>query len=327
MSDVALPIGASPQPKLDHPINPATAILFLSLLLAGILYAGLNIYWEVRDACVQTETWLPSSYSASPFSVIYTHSLAPNIAVLWSGLWNFLGVMVSTGAVAFAIISLLPVELILQVGSHAGFAMVFALLFAAIIWNLGTWYLGLPASSSHTLDYRRRHCYALMRGRDGTAGVDWGQATDVGHALLLSPIIGFIAAALLFLALKYLVHNPALYQEPKGATPPPLWIRAILVLTYTGVSFADAQVNEYGTLRKIPTAAVGNMRNDMYLVSDDGCQWVRHADGHRAQSLDGLGAHASHGDAAVGKPLLAPKPPLSKRKESRKPAAQSARRA
>ena len=84
-------------------------------------------------------------------TVIYTHSLDPNIAVVWSGFWNFAGVVTSTGAVAFGIVSLLPVELILQVGSNAGFAMVFALLIAAILWNLGTWWFGLPASSSHTL--------------------------------------------------------------------------------------------------------------------------------------------------------------------------------
>jgi PiT family inorganic phosphate transporter len=122
------------------------------------------------------------------------------------------------------IISLLPVELILQVGSHAGFAMVFALLFAAIIWNLGTWWLGLPASSSHTLIgsiIGVGIANALMQGRDGTAGVDWSQAASVGYALLFSPIIGFICAGLLLLTLKYLVRNPALYQEPKGAAPPP----------------------------------------------------------------------------------------------------------
>src|SRR6201997_3629994 len=84
-------------------------------------------------------------------TVIYTHSLPPVVAVVWSGCWNFLGVLTSTGAVAFGIVSLLPVELILQVGSAAGFAMVYALLIAAIVWNLATWYLGLPASSSHTL--------------------------------------------------------------------------------------------------------------------------------------------------------------------------------
>ncbi len=84
-------------------------------------------------------------------TVIYTHSLEPHVAVVWSGIWNFIGVLTSSGAVAFGILSLLPVELILQVSSGAGFAMVFALLIAAILWNLGTWYFGLPASSSHTM--------------------------------------------------------------------------------------------------------------------------------------------------------------------------------
>ena len=84
-------------------------------------------------------------------TVIYTHTLKPTVAVVWSGCWNLIGVLVSTGAVAFGIVALLPVELVLNVGSGAGFAMVFALLISAIIWNLGTWYLGLPASSSHTL--------------------------------------------------------------------------------------------------------------------------------------------------------------------------------
>src|SRR6188472_2773864 len=130
-------------------------------------------------------------------TVVYTHSLPAQIAVVWSGSFNFLGVLLSSGAVAFGIISLLPVELILQVGSSAGFAMVFALLIAAIIWNLGTWYLGLPASSSHTLIgsiIGVGVANALMHGQDGTSGVDWGQATNVGKALLFSPLIGFFAA-------------------------------------------------------------------------------------------------------------------------------------
>src|SRR5262249_45011731 len=138
-------------------------------------------------------------------------------------------------------ISLLPVELILQVGSHAGFAMVFALLIAAIVWNLGTWWLGLPASSSHTLIgsvIGVGIANALMHGRDGTAGVDWGQATNVGDALLFSPLIGFVAAAILLLALKLVVKRKELFQEPKKSAPPPWWIRGVLVLTCTGVSFA-----------------------------------------------------------------------------------------
>jgi PiT family inorganic phosphate transporter len=174
-------------------------------------------------------------------TVIYTNSLPAEFAVLWSGFFNFLGVLLSSGAVAFGIISLLPVELILQVGSGAGFAMVFALLIAAIIWNLGTWYLGLPASSSHTLIgsiIGVGVANALMHGRDGTSGVDWGKATEIGYALLLSPLVGFCAAALLLLAMKVVVKRPELYTAPKGNTAPPLWIRSLLVLTCTGVSFA-----------------------------------------------------------------------------------------
>src|ERR1700736_3282865 len=173
-------------------------------------------------------------------TVIYTHSLPAEFAVIWSGFFNFLGVLVSTGAVAFSIVSLLPVELILQVGSSAGFAMVFALLIAAIIWNLGTWYFGLPASSSHTLIgsiIGVGIANALLRGRDGTSGVDWSKATEIGYALLLSPLFGFLVAGILLLALKFVVRNPALYAEPKGDQPPPWWIRGILVITCTLVSF------------------------------------------------------------------------------------------
>src|SRR5262249_44657689 len=139
------------------------------------------------------------------------------------------------------IISLLPVELILQVGSSAGFAMVFALLFAAILWNLGTWFLGLPASSSHTLIgsiIGVGVANSLIRGGNGTSGVDWAQASSIGYALILSPLIGFVAAALLLLVMKVVVRNEALYREPKGNQPPPWWIRGLLILTCTGVSFA-----------------------------------------------------------------------------------------
>ena len=133
-------------------------------------------------------------------TVIYTHTLAPQIAVVWSGMWNFIGVLVSTGTVAFGIISLLPVELILQVGGGAGFAMVFALLTAAIIWNLGTWYFGLPSSSSHTLIgsvIGVGLANQLMAAHTATSGVDWHQASNIGKSLLISPLVGFVCAGLL----------------------------------------------------------------------------------------------------------------------------------
>ncbi|HSZ61361.1 MAG TPA: inorganic phosphate transporter [Terriglobales bacterium] len=174
-------------------------------------------------------------------TVIYTHSLEPHIAVVWSGFWNFLGVLTSSGLVAFGIISLLPVELILQVGSKAGFAMVFALLVAAIIWNLGTWYFGLPASSSHTLIgsiIGVGIANQLMSPKTGTSGVDWGQATNIGYSLLLSPAVGFVCAFLLLTLMKAVIKNRVLYEAPVGTEPPPFWIRALLLLTCTGVSFA-----------------------------------------------------------------------------------------
>jgi inorganic phosphate transporter, PiT family len=173
-------------------------------------------------------------------TVIYTHSLEPHIAVVWSGMWNLIGVLTSSGAVAYTIVTLLPVELVLQVGKGAGFAMVFSLLLAAIIWNLSTWWLGLPASSSHTLIgsiIGVGVANQLMGVKSGTSGVDWAQAANVFKVLLISPVVGFVCAALLLLLLKMLVKKPELYQSPKGDAPPPFWIRGLLVLTCTGVSF------------------------------------------------------------------------------------------
>src|SRR5215472_13600735 len=249
------------KPKLDTKHDPFTIIIFLVLLVGGLFYAAYSLYADISGVEVKTTTYLPflllgiALFIALAFefvngfhdtanavaTVIYTHSLPPTFAVIWSGAFNFLGVLLSSGAVAFGIISLLPVELILQVGSSAGFAMVFALLIAAILWNLGTWYLGLPASSSHTLIgsiIGVGVANALMHGRDGTSGVDWGQATKIGYSLLLSPAVGFIGAALLLLVLKALVRAPDLYREPKGNRAPPWWIRGILILTCGGVSFA-----------------------------------------------------------------------------------------
>ena len=118
--------------------------------------------------------------------------------------------------------------------------MVFALLIAAIIWNLGTWFFGLPASSSHTLIgsiVGVGITNALLRGHDGTSGVDWDQATKVGEALLFSPLFGFVLSALLLLLMKAIIRVPALYEAPEGRNPPPPWIRGLLILTCTLVSF------------------------------------------------------------------------------------------
>jgi inorganic phosphate transporter, PiT family len=254
-------VTAYSRPVLDRRPSASTILLFLVLLAIGVGYTVFSLVGDINGAMPQGMTLLPflllgvallialgfefvngfHDTANAVATVIYTHSLSPQIAVVYSGALNFLGVLISSGAVAFGIITLLPVELILQVGSSAGFAMVFALLIAAIIWNLGTWWLGLPASSSHTLIgsiIGVGVANALMHGRDGTSGVDWGQATKVGWSLLISPVVGFISAALLLLVLKALVKNRALYQEPKGNRAPPWWIRGILIFTCGGVSFA-----------------------------------------------------------------------------------------
>src|ERR1700728_4877322 len=265
MSDVALPGSIEPAahkgPDLSGAINPITGIIFGGVIAAVLLFVAYSIYSDINASGAKITSYAPflllfvallialgfefvngfHDTANAVATVIYTRSLPANIAVVWSGCFNLLGVLSSSGAVAFGIISLLPVELILQVGSSAGFAMVFALLIAAIIWNLGTWAFGLPASSSHTLIgsiIGVGVTNALLHGRSGTAGVDWSKAKEVGEALLLSPLFGFALAAVLLLLLKSVVRSPALYSAPKGKEPPPFWIRALLVLTCTGVSFA-----------------------------------------------------------------------------------------
>lgn len=174
-------------------------------------------------------------------TVIYTHSLRPMQAVVWSGVWNFIGVLMSSGAVAFGIITLLPVELVLNVGSGTGFAMVFGLLISAILWNVGTWYMGLPASSSHALIGSIMGVglanSMLTPGRPFGEGVNWVKAGEVGIALMVSPAVGFVCAAALLLVMKFLVKSKALYESPKKEAPPPVWIRILLILTCTGVSW------------------------------------------------------------------------------------------
>ena len=250
------------RPNLDGGPHFAAIVVFLALLIFGIGFTLRGLAVDIQEAGTP-----PLAIGAFALlgiallialgfefvngfhdtanavaTVIYTHSLPPQVAVVWSGCFNFLGVLTSSGAVAFGIISLLPVELILQVGRDAGFAMIFALLIAAIIWNVGTWYMGLPASSSHTLVgsiIGVGIANQLMADNGaGTSGVDWAQAGTVFKALLLSPAIGFGCAALMLMGMKALIRDRRLYSAPEGKAPPPLWIRGLLIFTCTGVSFA-----------------------------------------------------------------------------------------
>jgi PiT family inorganic phosphate transporter len=249
------------KPKLEQKQGPLTAIVFCGALALGLGYGLHGLVDDIQNvheavafgvfALLGLALLIALGFefvngfhdtANAVATVIYTHSLPPVAAVVWSGAWNFFGVMVSSGAVAYSIITLLPVELILQVGSGAGYAMIFALLFAAIIWNLGTWALGIPNSSSHALIGSVMGVglanQLMAPAGQATSGVDWGQAVSVFEALLFSPIMGFGLAAIALLLLKLTVRSPKLYEEPKTDAPPPLWIRSLLVATCTGVSFA-----------------------------------------------------------------------------------------
>jgi len=207
-------------------VSLSTAMLLIAALVLALGFEMVNGFHDTANAVA---------------TVIYTNTLKPNVAVVWSGVWNLIGVLASSGAVAFGVVSLLPVELVLNVGSSAGMAMVFSLLVSAILWNLGTWYLGLPASSSHTLIGSILGvglAHSLMSSEVFGRGVNWAKAQEVFAALMISPLIGFGCAALLLLLCKVLIKNPDLYKAPKADQPPPFWIRSILVFTCTGVSFA-----------------------------------------------------------------------------------------
>jgi PiT family inorganic phosphate transporter len=264
MSDQSVAVEALPSKKsrfessLDKKPSRASIAAFLVVLVGGLIYIAFHVKRDMQTVTV-------SSYwpylllglallialgfefvngfhdtANAVATVIYTNSLDPNIAVVWSGLCNLAGVLASSGAVAYAIITLLPVDLILQVSTGSGFAMVFALLIAAILWNMGTWWLGLPASSSHTMVgsiIGVGIANQLFNPHIGASGVDLGQAIKVIEALLVSPVVGFILAALLMLLSKVLFRYPALYEAPKGNQPPPWPIRVLMIITCTGVSF------------------------------------------------------------------------------------------
>jgi len=264
MADLATLVNVIPQrPSLlerrtKTRSSKAGIAAFMVALLGGLVYIGIHVARDLTNVTV-TNGWpylllglalliaLGFEFvngfhdtANAVATVIYTHSMEPNIAVVWSGICNLAGVLASSGTVAFAVITLLPVELILQLSSGAGYAMVFALLIAAIIWNLGTWWFGLPASSSHTMVgsiIGVGVANQLLSAHTGTSGVDWEQALKVFKVLLISPVVGFACAALLMLLSKWMVRYPSLYEAPKNDQPPPFPIRALMVLTCTGVSF------------------------------------------------------------------------------------------
>ncbi|MEG3122751.1 inorganic phosphate transporter [Sphingomonas sp. GB1N7] len=256
------PIDAPERTGFDRPISPTARLLFLAALIGGLGYAGFSVFVDTRQvgeslalgvfAFLGLALLIALGFefvngfhdtANAVATVIYTNSMPAHLAVVWSGCFNFLGVMLSSGAVAYSIITLLPVDLILNVGSAGGFAMIFSLLLAAVLWNLATWYVGLPNSSSHTLigsilGVGVANQLLSGGGAGGTSGLDWAQVQKVMTGLWMAPLIGFAAALILLFVMRRVVRNPTLYTPPVEGSPPPRGIRALLIFTCTAVSFA-----------------------------------------------------------------------------------------
>lgn len=179
-------------------------------------------------------------------TVIYTKAMPPHLAVVMSGIFNFLGVLLGGVGVAYAIVHLLPVELLINVDTGRGLVMVFSMLAAAIAWNLGTWYFGIPASSSHTLIGSILGvglANALITDLPVADGVNWGKAMDIGMSLVVSPIAGCVVAGCLLLLFKRWWPHSKMHKTPEqrreidAKKHPPFWNRLVLVLSAMGVSF------------------------------------------------------------------------------------------
>src|SRR5277367_2031810 len=268
-------------------LTTGNAIFLLLALALALSFEFVNGFHDTANAVA---------------TVIYTHSLKPMVAVVWSGCWNLIGVLTSSGAVAFGVLALLPVELVLNVGSGAGFAMVFALLLSAIVWNLGTWYMGLPASSSHTLigaimgvglanSWLNSHAFG--------EGINWAKATEVGTSLLVSPVVGFVCAGGLLLLCKLLIRRKDLYMAPEPGKAPPLWIRGLLVLTCTGVSFGHGSNDGQKGMGLIMLILVGTVPTAYALNHAMGYSQVQDFAAVSQQAANALSAYVSP-DAIMG---------------------------
>jgi low-affinity inorganic phosphate transporter len=207
-------------------LDTSLTILLLLCLLAAAAFEFINGFHDTANAVA---------------TVIYTNSLKPWAAVIWSGIWNAIGVFAGGIAVAMGITNLLPTELLLDTNIYHNIALILSILLTAIAWNLGTWYLGIPCSSSHTLIGSIIGVglgFAFIAPENGFNYVNWSKAGDIGLSLLLSPILGFSLAILLMYILRQVVKSKQIFKEPVTNDPPPFWIRLILLLTCTGVSFS-----------------------------------------------------------------------------------------
>jgi PiT family inorganic phosphate transporter len=198
-------------------------LVFLICFMAVVAFEFVNGFHDTANAVA---------------TVIYTRALKPVYAIPWSGLWNFLGVFLGGVAVAMGILKLLPLNDLMALPVSVGACMVLAVLLGSIIWNLGTWYLGIPCSSSHTLIGAMIGASLAFTLYYGGSGVNWEKAKEIGSSLIFSPLVGFGAAWILMYLLKNVFKAAHLFHIPQGDTDkPPMLTRLLLITTCTLVSF------------------------------------------------------------------------------------------
>lgn len=199
--------------------------LLIVCILAAIAFEFINGFHDSANAVA---------------TVIYTKSLKPQTAVIWSGIWNFFGVYFGGLAVAMGIINLLPLELLIDQNLYHTMAMIFALILTAVFWNLGTWYLGLPCSSSHTLvgSIFGVGIAFMFISADGNVALNWKKVIDAGLSLLISPVVGFGLAMILMFLFRRLIKRKKFFDEPEKDKKPPFWIRGVLILTSASISYS-----------------------------------------------------------------------------------------
>lgn len=283
-------------------LEPAIAVTLILSLGFVLAFEFINGFHDTANAVA---------------TVIYTQSMKPQIAVVLSGIFNFLGVFAGGLAVAYAIVNLLPVDLLVSVNSTRGLVMVFSLLASAIIWNLGTWYFGIPSSSSHTLIGSILGvgvANSLINGSSIAHGVNWSKAIDVFTSLLLSPLIGGGLAALLVIVLIKLraqsnIHKtPYQRQQVEGRKHPPFWARFMLIVSAMGMSFSHGSNDGQKGVGLVMLVLIGIVPAQFVVNMDSDAYQIEHT---RLAATRMKDFYQQHQDAFLAKYPTKPAQPLA----------------
>jgi inorganic phosphate transporter, PiT family len=298
---------------LSH-LDPASALaagLLIFALVMVIMFEATNGFHDAANAVA---------------TVIYTKSLRPGPAVVLSGVMNFTGVLVGGIAVAYALVELLPAEVLSPPGGGPAIAMLVSLFLAALSWNLGTWWFALPNSSSHCLIGALIGVAlgdALLHSRTLSDGVHWGQLWRVLEALAISPVLGFVLAGALYFLCRKTLHDPHLYQ-PAIDKPPIWWMRGILILTCSGVSFAHGTNDGQKSIGLIMLTIIGifpatyalnptshlSLKDISALMQQATPLIERYGDDQKAAGLEAAKSFEAQASSTAGSEPNAPQPRL-----------------